>query len=65
MCVDNEFRERDDNERDSGFHEDSHVGAEGEVGFRRLRYQEKKYYTPTSTYPLNVGDELPWEGIIE
>ena len=40
MCVDNEFRERDDNEREIGCHEDSNVGAEGEGGFRRPRYQE-------------------------
>ena len=40
MYVDNEFRSRDDNERESGCQEDSNVGAEGEGGFRRLRYQE-------------------------
>ena len=26
------------------------------------RYEETKDYTPTSTYPSKVGDELPWEG---
>ena len=40
MCVDNEFRERDDNERESGCHEDSNVGEEGEGGFRRRHYHE-------------------------
>ena len=29
------------------------------------RYQETKDYTPTSTYPSEVGDELPWEGNTE
>ena len=65
MCVDNEFRARDDNEREICCHEDSNVGAEGEGGFRRPRYQEIEDCTPMSTYPSDVGDELPWEGIIE
>jgi hypothetical protein len=65
VCVDNEFRAREDNERESGCHKDSNVGEEGEGGFRRRRYQETKDYTPTSTYPSDVGDELPWEGITE
>jgi hypothetical protein len=65
VCEDNQFRERDDNERESSCHEDSNVGAEDEDGFRRLRYQETKYYTSTSTYPSDVGDELPWEGNTE
>ena len=59
MCVDNDFRERDDNERESGFHKDSNVGVESEGGFRRPHYQETKDYMPTSTYPSDVGDELP------
>ena len=29
------------------------------------RYQETEDYMPTSTYPSEVGDELPWEGITE
>jgi hypothetical protein len=29
------------------------------------RYQETEEYTPTSTYPSEVGDELPWEGNTE
>ena len=29
------------------------------------RYQETEYYTPTSTYPSEVGDELLWEGNTE
>jgi hypothetical protein len=29
------------------------------------RYQETEDYTPTSTYPSEVGDELPWEGNTE
>ena len=58
MYVDNEFRSRDKNERESGCHEDSNVGAESEGRFRRPCYQETKDYVPTSTYPLNVGDEL-------
>jgi hypothetical protein len=65
VCVDNEFRARDDNERESGCHEYYNVGAEGEYGFRRPRYQETEDYIPTSTYPSDVGDELPWEGITE
>jgi hypothetical protein len=65
VCVDNEFSAREDNERESGCHEDSNVGEEGEGGFRRQCYQETKDYTPTSTYPSDVGDELPWEGITE
>jgi len=42
VCVENvnEFRVRDDNERESGCHEDSNVGVEGEGGFRRRHYQE-------------------------
>jgi hypothetical protein len=63
VCVDNQFRARGDNE--SGCHKDSNVGAEGEGGFRRPHYQETKDYTPTSTYPSDVGDELPWEGNTE
>jgi hypothetical protein len=59
VCVGNRFRARGDNE--SGFHEDSNVGAKGEGGFRRPCYEETKDYTPTSTYPSEVGDELPWE----
>ena len=58
MCVYNQFRARDKNERESGFHEDSNVGAEGEGGFRTC-YQETKDYMPTSIYPSDVGDELP------
>ena len=38
VCVDSQIRERADN--DSGCHKDSNVGAEGEGGFRRPRYQE-------------------------
>jgi hypothetical protein len=49
MCVYNEFRAREENERESGCHEDSNVDAEGEGGFRRPRYQKIKYYTPMST----------------
>jgi hypothetical protein len=60
VCVGNQFRARGDNE--SGCHEDSNVGAEGEGGCRMLRYEETEDYTPTSTYPSEVGDELPWEG---
>ena len=59
VCVDNQFRENDDNERETGCHEDSNVGAEGEGGYRMPRYEETKDYTPTSTYPSEVGDELP------
>ena len=59
MCVDNEFRKMDDNIRESGCHEDSNVGAEDEGGFKRSCYQETKYYTHTSTYSSDVGDELP------
>ena len=40
MCVDNEFRERDDNERESGCHKDSNAGAKGEGRFKRQCYQE-------------------------
>jgi hypothetical protein len=64
VCVEDEFNGREDNERESGYHEDSNVGEEGEGGFRG-RYQETKDYTPTSTYPSDVGDELPWEGYTE
>ena len=39
VCVDNEFNAREDDERESGYHEDSNVGEEGEGGFRG-RYQE-------------------------
>ena len=60
VCIGNQFRERCDNE--SGYHKDSNVGAEGEGGFRRPRYEEIEDYMPTSTYPSDVGDELPWEG---
>ena len=56
FCVDNQFRVRVDNE--SGCNEDSNFGAEGEGGFRRPRYEETENYTPTSIYPLDVGDEL-------
>jgi hypothetical protein len=59
VCVGNQFRARGDNE--SGCHEDSNVGAEGEGGCRMPRYEETEYYMPTSTYPLEVGDEFPWE----
>jgi hypothetical protein len=60
VCVGNQFRGRGDNE--SGCHEDSNVGVEGEGAFRRPHYEETKYYMSTSTYPSEVGDELPWEG---
>jgi hypothetical protein len=50
VCVGNQFRARADNE--SGCHEDSNVGAEGERGFRRPRYEETEDYMPTSTYLL-------------
>jgi hypothetical protein len=63
VCVGNQFRERGDNE--SGCHEDSNVSAEGEGGCRMPRYEETKDYTPTSTYPSEVCDELPWEGNTE
>jgi hypothetical protein len=63
VCVGNQFRARGDNE--SGFHKDSNVGAEGEGGCRMPRYEETKDYTATSTYPSEVGDELPWEGNTE
>jgi hypothetical protein len=63
VCVGNQFRARGDNE--SGFHEDSNVDAEGEGGCRMSRYQETEDYMPTSTYPSEVGDELPWEGNTE
>jgi hypothetical protein len=63
VCVSNQFRARGDNE--SGCHEDSNVSAEGEGGFRRPRYEETEYYTPTSTYPSKVGDKLSWEGNTE
>jgi hypothetical protein len=63
VCVGNQFRARDDNE--SGCHEDSNVGAEGEGGCRRSCYEETEDYMPTSTYPSEVGDELPWEGNTE
>jgi hypothetical protein len=61
VCVGNQFRARGDNE--IGFHEDSNVSAEGEGGCRMPRYEETEDYTPTSTYPLEVGDELPGKGI--
>jgi hypothetical protein len=64
LCVEDQFNAREDNERESGYHEDSNVGEEGEGGFRG-RYQETKDYMPTSTYPSDVGDELPWEGYVE
>jgi hypothetical protein len=64
VCVEDEFNAREDNERESGYHEDSNVGEEGEGGFMG-RYPETKYYMPTSTYLSNVGDELPWEGFTE
>jgi hypothetical protein len=63
VCVGNQFRARADNE--SGYHEDSNVGAEGEGAFRRPHYEETKDYMPTSTYPSDVGDEPPWEGILK
>ena len=63
MCVGYQFRARVGNE--SGCHEDSNVGAEGEGGCRMSRYEETEDYTPTSTYPSEVGDELSWEGNTE
>jgi len=63
VCVGNQSRARGDHE--SGCHEHSNVGAEGEAGCRMPRYQETEDYTPTSTYPSEVGDELPWEGNTE
>ena len=63
MCVGNQFRARGDNK--SGCHEDSNVDAEGEGGCRMSRYEETEDYMPTSTYPSEVGDELPWEGNTE
>jgi hypothetical protein len=63
VCVGNQFRARGDNE--SGCHKDSNGSAEGEGGCRMPRYEETKDYTPTSTYPSEVGDELPWEGNTE
>ena len=63
VCVGNQFRARGDNE--SGCHEDSNVSAKGEGGCRMLRYEETKDYMPTSTYPSDVDDELPYKGNIE
>ena len=40
VCVDNQFSASDDNERESGCHEDSNAGVKGEGGFRRPRYRE-------------------------
>jgi hypothetical protein len=65
VCVDNEFSAREYNERESGCHEDSNVGEEGEGGFMRRRYQETKDYTPMSTNPSDVADEITSEGITE
>jgi len=28
-------------------------------------YQENEDYTPATTYPSDVGEELPWEGNVE
>jgi hypothetical protein len=64
VCVEDEFIAREDNERESGYHEDSNVGEDGEGGFMG-RYQETKDYTPMSTYPSDVGDDIPWEGYTE
>jgi hypothetical protein len=61
VCVGNQFREKGDNE--SGCHEDSNVGVEGEGGCRIPRYEETKDYTPTSTYPSEVGMNFPGKGI--
>jgi hypothetical protein len=63
VCVGNQFRARGDNE--SGCHEDSNVGAEREGGCMMPHYEETEDYTLTSTYPSEVGDELPWEGNTE
>jgi hypothetical protein len=38
VCVEDEFNVRENNERESGYHEYSNVGEEGEGGFRG-RYQ--------------------------
>jgi hypothetical protein len=65
VCVDNGFRARNNNERESGCHEDSNVGAKGEGGFKMSCYQETEDYTSTSTYHLDVGYELSRKGIIE
>jgi hypothetical protein len=64
LCVEDQFNVGDDNERESDYHAESNVGEEGEGGSRG-RYQETEDYTPTSTYPSDVGDELPWEGYAE
>ena len=63
MCVGNQSRARGDHE--SGCHEHSNVGAEGEAGCRMPRYEETKDDMLTSTYPSYVRDELPSKGNTE
>jgi hypothetical protein len=64
LCVEDRFYQGVDNERESENHAESNVHAEGEGGSRR-HYQETEDYTPTTTYPSDVGEELPWEGNFE
>jgi hypothetical protein len=64
LCIEDQFNAREDNERESGYHEYFNVGQEVEGEIKRC-YQETEDYTPTSTYPLDVGDELPWEAYVE
>jgi len=61
VCVEDDFNAREDNERESGYHQDSNVGEEGEGGLRG-RYQEVEDYTPTSIYASDCSVPFHYRG---
>jgi hypothetical protein len=61
VCVGNQFRARGDNE--SGCHEDSNVGAEGEGGCRMPRYEETEDYTQHPPILQKLAMNFPGKGI--
>lgn len=64
LCVEDQFYQGGDNERESENQAKSNVHEEGEGGPRQ-RYQENEDYTPMTTYPSDVIEEIPWEGNVE
>ena len=64
LCVEDRFYQGGDNERVCENQAESNVHAEGEGGSRQ-HYQENEDYTPTTTYPSNVGEEIPWKDMFK
>jgi hypothetical protein len=63
VCVGNQFRARGDNE--SGCHEDSNVGAEGEGGFRRPVMKKHKITCQHPPILQKLAMNFPGKGILK